>query len=74
MASALLEFDLSLVHKLDHFGRTPLHLAAMKGYLDLVHLILVIDNVNIFPADSRDYLPGDYAREFGHYAIARLLS
>lgn len=74
MASALLESDPSLVHKLDHFGRTPLHLAAMKGHLDLVKLILAIENVDLFPIDDQGYSPRDYGMQSGNAAIARLLS
>lgn len=55
MASAILEFNPSLVHKLDRLGRTPLHFAAMNGHLDLVKLILAIESVDLSFIDDQGY-------------------
>ncbi|KAJ5209439.1 NACHT nucleoside triphosphatase [Penicillium cf. viridicatum] len=74
MASSLLKLDASLVHRLDHEGRTPLHLAALKGHLHTVNLIRAIEGVDLFSIDDQGYSPRDYAMQSGNATIARLLS
>ena len=56
-----------------NFGLTPLHIAALKGNLDLFHLIFV-NALDKNPADERDKLtPLHMAAQNGHFEICKLI-
>merc|ERR1712072_378183 len=56
----------------DYDGRTPLHLAASEGHVELVQWLLK-QNVNVAPIDRFGFTPADDAARHKHKSIAKLL-
>ena len=56
----------------DYDGRTPLHLAASEGHVELVQWLLK-QNVNVAPIDRFGYTSADDAARHKHKSIAKLL-
>ncbi|KAK1990129.1 ankyrin [Colletotrichum falcatum] len=57
----------------DHWGSTPLSLAARKGHVEVVRLLLATNTVDPNSRDQFDRTPIWWARRRGHREIAQLL-
>ncbi|OHT02850.1 hypothetical protein TRFO_06880 [Tritrichomonas foetus] len=64
--------DISLVHKVDNKGCTPLHIAAQKGSFESA-LILIQNGADVDAIDNEERTPMHYAAIGGHLAIVELL-
>ncbi len=53
-------------------GRTTLHLAAMKGYIQIVHMLLE-KGIDINTRDSQGWTALHLAAETGQQAVVKLL-
>lgn len=64
IAALLMERCQSVVHKIDDFGNTPLHRAAMSGSVDMVSLLLAC-GANVRAANHTGAEPLHYATQTG---------
>lgn len=71
---SLLNQDNSLVHKRDHYGRTPLHWASYNGHLKVAALILKGGaKIDSLTADGKGMTSLHIASEQGHKEVVTLL-
>ena len=56
----------------DTFGDTPLHTAALNGYLDVVK-VLMLQNINTEPRNNILKTPLHYAAQHGHLEVVKYL-
>lgn len=54
------------IEALSSIGRTPLHLASIRGYTKIVRL-LVSNGANVNVKDNDENTPLHYSSEFGHF-------
>jgi len=72
MAKLFLDGDADIGIKDNNYKRTALHFAALYGQLDIV-AALVEEGANVNEADATGKTPLDYAIQYGHEKVARLL-
>lgn len=65
---ALLERG-ATINSLDHYGHTPLMMAAQAGHLD-IYAFLVANGANIHQKDKEGLRASNHAFEAGHFAMA----
>lgn len=68
----LIDGEAGLVDARDAYQRTPLIMAATRGHLDVVRLLLE-RRPNVNAGDSRGYTALDWAATLGHLEIAQML-
>ncbi|MCK5127266.1 MAG: ankyrin repeat domain-containing protein [candidate division Zixibacteria bacterium] len=68
----LLDNGATVNHKDNNFGRSELHQAAIKGYGEIVNL-LIAKGADIGAVDNDDQRPLYYANRYGHNSIAKTL-
>ncbi|HEU0177443.1 MAG TPA: ankyrin repeat domain-containing protein [Blastocatellia bacterium] len=70
----ILQADPAQVHARDsHIGTTPLHCAAHRGFLEIVHALLDAGADIMSRESCSDTIPLHWAAEGGHLEVARLL-
>jgi ankyrin repeat protein len=72
MARLFLDSDADISIKDNNYKRTALHFAALYGQLDIVDA-LVKKGANVNVKDAAEKTPLDYANQYGHEKVARLL-
>ncbi|KAG8199670.1 hypothetical protein JTE90_022120 [Oedothorax gibbosus] len=72
--TALLEYEgaQALVNSCDHYENSPLHIAALKGFADVVE-ILLNNGAEIEKKNEHEQTPLHMAAKQGHNSVARLL-
>ncbi|CAM4658657.1 unnamed protein product [Leuciscus chuanchicus] len=73
--SALRRFSLSSMNMelKDYDSRTPLHVAAAEGHVDVVIFLTQACKVNPFVKDRWGNIPRDDAMQFGHNDVVKIL-
>ncbi|XP_051979894.1 glutaminase kidney isoform, mitochondrial-like isoform X1 [Xyrauchen texanus] len=73
--SALRRFALSSMNMelKDYDSRTPLHVAAAEGHMDVVVFLTQVCSVNPFVKDRWGNIPRDDAMQFGHTEVVKIL-
>lgn len=72
MARLFLDSDADISIKDNNYKRTALHFAALYGQLDIV-AALVKKGANVNEKDAAGKTPLDYANQYGHEKVAKLL-
>ena len=72
LARLFLDNDADISIKDNNYKRTALHFAALYGQLDIVDA-LVKKGANVNERDAAGKMPLDYANQYGHEKVAKLL-